>query len=311
MKQEIYTNWMMFFYIYSFLGWIFETCYVSIKSKKWVNRGFLKGPFLPIYGSGAVMMLIVSRPYVDNLLITYVAGVVGATLLELVTGWMMEKIFKVRYWDYSYQRFHFKGYICLSSSIAWGFFTIAMNKVIHPFVLTYLVLIPNVVLQGIFCLVSIVLLIDSIISINEAMDMRRMILEMEEMRKEMRLMKKRGEVIIAFIDEDIHEYMKKHPGLERIDAFVREADEKLYRLALNRTAYQRMNDKLRADFMVCRNRLERLNEKAILFQQSMKQSHINRMRRNPTMASHNYKEAFEAFEHSLHPEEAAQEKQID
>ena len=99
-------QWLLYFYVYCFLGWIFESCYVSFRKKQWVNRGFLHGPFLPIYGSGAVMMLFVSEPFKDNLILTYFAGVVGATLLELVTGAAMEALLKVRYWDYSNQKIY-------------------------------------------------------------------------------------------------------------------------------------------------------------------------------------------------------------
>ena len=114
--QYTLQQWILYFYVYCFLGWIFESCYVSFRKKEWVNRGFLHGPFLPIYGSGAVMMLFVSEPFKDNLILTYFAGVLGATLLELVTGAVMEDLLKVRYWDYSNQKFNYKGYICLSSS---------------------------------------------------------------------------------------------------------------------------------------------------------------------------------------------------
>ena len=103
-------EWLIFFYIYSFFGWIFESVYVSLRKKRWVNRGFLLGPFLPIYGGGAVMMLFVSEPFKSNLILTYFAGAVGATLLELVTGMVMESIFKVRYWDYSDRKYNYKGY---------------------------------------------------------------------------------------------------------------------------------------------------------------------------------------------------------
>ena len=70
------------------------------------------------------MMLIVSRPFQDSLLLTWLSGFTGATVLEYGAGWAMEQLFKVRYWDYSSQRFNFHGYICLSSSVAWGFLTI-------------------------------------------------------------------------------------------------------------------------------------------------------------------------------------------
>ncbi len=124
-------QWLFLFYFYCFGGWCFESVYVSIRSRKWVNRGFMRGPFLPLYGTGAIMMLVVSMPCADNILLTYFAGVVGATALEYVTGAAMEALFKVRYWDYSGRFMNYKGYICLKSSLAWGFFTILMTRVIH------------------------------------------------------------------------------------------------------------------------------------------------------------------------------------
>ena len=117
-------QWLFFFFFYSFFGWCFESTYVSLHEKRFVNRGFIRGPFLPLYGTGALMMLIVSMPFQDNLILTYVAGCVGATVLEYITGVLMETLFKVRYWDYSDKKFNINGYICLGSSIAWGFLTI-------------------------------------------------------------------------------------------------------------------------------------------------------------------------------------------
>ena len=97
MYQYSIIEWLFFFYLYCFCGWIFESTFVSLKSRKFVNRGFMRGPFLPIYGSGAIMMLVVSMPFQDNIFLTYIAGCIGATALELVTGELMEALFKVRY----------------------------------------------------------------------------------------------------------------------------------------------------------------------------------------------------------------------
>ena len=131
MYEYTWYQWLTFFFIYCFFGWIFESTYVSAKTGHFVNRGFLRLPLLPLYGTGAVMMLWVSLPVKDNLFLVYLAGVIAATILEYVTGWGMEKLFKMKYWDYSNQRFNVKGYICLSSSIAWGFLTIFLTEVVH------------------------------------------------------------------------------------------------------------------------------------------------------------------------------------
>ena len=84
----IYTfcQWLFFFYFYCFLGWIWETCYVSVLKGHWVNRGFMRGPFLPIYGSGAIIVLIFTLPYRTNAVAVFFMGMISATILEYVTG---------------------------------------------------------------------------------------------------------------------------------------------------------------------------------------------------------------------------------
>ena len=116
------TQWLLFFYLYSFVGWVWESCYVSVKKGRWVNRGFLNGPFLPIYGFGAVTILISTMSVRDSVPLIFLLGMLGATVLEYVTGACMERMFHVRYWDYSNQKLNLNGHICLTSSLAWGIF---------------------------------------------------------------------------------------------------------------------------------------------------------------------------------------------
>ena len=113
----VYTpgQWALLFFFYCFCGWVWESCYVSAKQRQWVNRGFLHGPLLPIYGSGAIIILFVTLPVADNLWLVYVLGMLAATLLEYVVGAVMEQLFKVRYWDYTKQPCNLHGYICLTS----------------------------------------------------------------------------------------------------------------------------------------------------------------------------------------------------
>ena len=134
--MDVYTisQWVLFFYIYCFLGWVWESTYVSVKSKKLVNRGFLKGPLLPIYGSGAVCVLVATIPVRDNIALTFVVGMVAATALEYVAGAVMERLFRVRYWDYSGKPFNVNGYICLGSTVCWGVMTVLMVNVLHRYV---------------------------------------------------------------------------------------------------------------------------------------------------------------------------------
>ena len=126
------TQWLAFFFIYCFFGWCFESVYVSVHEHRWVNRGFMTGPYIPLYGSGAVLMLFLTIPVRGNYMLMYIVGAIGATVLEYITGTVMENLFGVRYWDYTDKKFNFRGRICLEATVLWGFFTLAMVEVIQP-----------------------------------------------------------------------------------------------------------------------------------------------------------------------------------
>ncbi|MEZ3505517.1 MAG: hypothetical protein K1W10_00885 [Lachnospiraceae bacterium] len=191
-------QWLFFFYFYCFCGWCFESAYVSLKAGKPVNRGFMRGPFLPLYGSGAIMMLVVSMPFQDNVLLTYLAGVLGATALEYVTGVTMEALFKVRYWDYSKQRFNFQGHICLSSSIAWGFLTILMTRVVHRPVEQFVLSISGSILAPVTLVLTLYIVVDFTLSFKAAMELRDLLAKMQKLKEEVERLQKRLDVLIAF-----------------------------------------------------------------------------------------------------------------
>lgn len=178
-------QWLAFFYIYCFFGWIFESTYVSVKKGHFVNRGFLRLPMLPIYGTGAVMMLWVSLPVRDSLLLVYTSGAIAATILEYVTGWGMERLFKVKYWDYSNQRFQLNGYICLSSTIAWGFLTVLLTEILHPPIARYVLGIPLGVLLVCIGGITVLFVLDAVRSVKEALDLAKVLDAMTNMRAEL------------------------------------------------------------------------------------------------------------------------------
>lgn len=207
-------EWLAFFYFYCFFGWCFESAFVSFQKKKLVNRGFMRGPFLPLYGSGAIMMLVVSAPFHDNLILTFLAGCVGATILEYVTGVTMESLFKVRYWDYSNQKFNFQGQVCLSSTLAWGGLTILMTRVVHRPVENLIQAVPETVLVTVVCILSVVLLIDFVLSFIAAIELRDILVKVEQLKNEftedvktgVEHLQKRIDVVIAVVDAETQEY---------------------------------------------------------------------------------------------------------
>ncbi len=175
--MENYTvqTFILLFYIYSFFGWIWETCYVSIKEKHLANRGFLYSPILPIYGFGAIVVLISTLPVQNNLFLVYILGAFGATVLEVITGYLMEVLFKTRYWDYSYQRFSYKGYICLTSTIAWGFFSIIMLKYINVPVEEFVLSLNPTFAEILVILLTIGFTVDVTKSVQNALDLRELL----------------------------------------------------------------------------------------------------------------------------------------
>lgn len=131
-----------FLLIYSVLGWIWEVFYVFLNTDKLVNRGFLNGPLCPIYGFGATMVYLFLDPVSNNLPLLYFGGVVLPTVVEYLTGSIMENLFHASWWDYSDRKFNLKGRICLQVSLGWGLFSVVMIRAIHPAVSDVVEAIP-------------------------------------------------------------------------------------------------------------------------------------------------------------------------
>ncbi|MBD5533295.1 MAG: hypothetical protein HDQ98_14055 [Lachnospiraceae bacterium] len=231
-------QWLLFFFFYCFFGWCFESSYVSGKQGRFVNRGFMYGPFLPIYGSGAIMMLVVSSPFQDHLIAIYFAGLVGATVLEYVTGMAMEALFHVRYWDYSNQRFQYKGHICLSSSVAWGFLTLFLTQLLHKPVEQFICGFSDRVSAVLASVIGAIALIDFVLSFKAAFELRDLLAKLEKAREEVEKAKeelarwqKRRDVEIALRAQESEQ--KKEQRKEQLEAWLAERREQAAAIADN------------------------------------------------------------------------------
>lgn len=178
-----FNNWLVYFYFYCMFGWVFESTVVSVATKKWTNRGFMKGPWLPLYGTGALLVLFVTLPFQKYPLAVYFVGAIAATILEYITGVFMLKLFKVRYWDYSQNKFQFQGQICLKSSIAWGFLSILMVYVVQKPVAKFIGFWNEEFLSILTFIITIIIVFDFTSSFRDAMDLRTLIIEAEELKK--------------------------------------------------------------------------------------------------------------------------------
>lgn len=169
--------------IYSFCGWLLETITKTIAQKKFVNSGFLFGPICPIYGIAAIMMIKVLNTFKGNYIFAFIASFIVFTVWEYFVGWLLEKVFHTKYWDYSYYKINLHGRICLINSLTWGFLGVAFIEIIHPIVEYLLQLVPNIIINRITIMVSAILILDCIMTIIKINNINISMRKLEEVSK--------------------------------------------------------------------------------------------------------------------------------
>lgn len=180
MPQDFY-ELVWIFIIYAFFGWCTEVSYAALDTGKFVNRGFLNGPYCPIYGCGIVIVVTILTPLKENLLLLFAGSVLLTTTLEFLTGYILEKAFHNKWWDYSDKPFNVKGYICLKFSILWGLACTFVMEILHPAIyklITWIPFLPGVILliilMGIFA-------VDCCITVSTILKFNRHLKIMEDL----------------------------------------------------------------------------------------------------------------------------------
>ncbi|MCQ2519492.1 MAG: hypothetical protein MJ107_03065 [Lachnospiraceae bacterium] len=254
-----FTQLVFFFIVYCFIGWIIESTWVSAHQKKFVNRGFMRGPVIPIYGSGAMMLLLASSPFLKYPWAVFIAGMIGCSVLEYFTGAAMEAIFKVRYWDYSDKKFNLNGHICLFTSVCWGILSLAENYFIHKPIAALSVLIPEKVLSAITILLSVVFIVDLTLAFKAAFDLRALIIRMEKAKEELRLMQKRLDVMLAYVNEDMEE--RRAHNREAIDDWSDSVENKLEQMSDKfESGIDNLTDNIAETFTKIKSKMEAIPE---------------------------------------------------
>lgn len=301
MHQYTMTQWTLFFFWYCFLGWIWESCYVSCvnacKNQKWswINRGFLNGPCLPIYGSAAIVILLATIPVKTSLFLIYLCGMFAATLLELVTGSVMERIFRVKYWDYSNLPLNFHGYICFFVSLFWGFFSVLLVRVIHLPAEHILLQIPAQLTELIALVLSLVFAFDFHISLREALDLRDLLEKISERSQTLQRLENRFNAYAAFAEV---------PDLGSLRAKTFSARERMILRLDSRREKQLSRFRTLKDYIMQRDSAELPDRDELLQQIQVQMRSIfsrsntqfwnakKHLRRNPGAVSRKYEAAF-------------------
>lgn len=216
MPQNFY-ELVWIFIIYAFIGWCTEVSYAALDTGKFVNRGFLNGSYCPIYGCGVVIVVAVLTPLQDNIWILYIGSFLLTTALEFITGYILEKVFHNKWWDYSDKPFNVKGYICLKFSIYWGLACTFIMKILHPAIykaITWIPFVPGVVIISILMCVFIV---DCCITVSTILKFNKRLKIMDEMAASIRkLSDEIGENIyenVTGVIEKSEAFQENHPEL--------------------------------------------------------------------------------------------------
>lgn len=128
------SNLFLTFCLYSFLGWVCESIYCSIGERKLINRGFLNGPVCPVYGFGAVIVVKLLTPFENNLVLLFLTGMAATSVLEYITGFLLETLFHTKWWDYSGRKCNIHGRVCLRNSLLFGGLSVIAMKLVNPVV---------------------------------------------------------------------------------------------------------------------------------------------------------------------------------
>ena len=223
---------LLYFFLYSFLGWCTEVAYATVKERRFVNRGFLGGPWCPIYGVGVSAVVTLLDGFQDSRLLLYLSSFVLVTLIEGMTGFIMDKIFHHKWWDYTGLPFNIGGYVCLPFSIAWGAACLVIVKGVHPVIERLVGLLPEAAGLALICVLTAGLAADLAVTTAGILKLNRRLDMLERIGAELREISDR---MGANIHENVMDAMERAEVLEnmaqarkeRLDAISGEAKERL------------------------------------------------------------------------------------
>ncbi len=240
---------ILYFFVYGFLGWCTEVAFAACKERKFVNRGFLNGPICPIYGIGVGIVVQFLTPYKDNFILLYVTSVVLVTALEWVTGFILEKVFHNKWWDYSKMPLNLNGYVCLLFSLIWGVACVAIVELIHPVIHKLLSWFPKPIGIGLIVVLGIAVLVDLYVTVSTILKMNKHLEKMKEIAADLhRISDELGESIYENVVEVLERREEWKLKVQEASGEVKErmqdvSDEVIDRIAELKKKYREVGGK--------------------------------------------------------------------
>ena len=180
--MNVFCEIFLYFFIYSFIGWCAEMVYCRILDGKWADRGFLNGPYCPIYGCGGILIIVLLEPFANNKLLVFLLAMIFTSILEYITSFVMEKIFDAKWWDYSKRPLNINGRVCLLNSVLFGIFGLIATYILHPYILSLINLIPNILIQYVVVFLMLVLAVDLTKTLNSLLNFKDKLKEIEAIK---------------------------------------------------------------------------------------------------------------------------------
>lgn len=203
-------KYILIFFTYSFLGWCMESFGNFLKEKRFINRGFLIGPYCPVYGTGVVLITLLLKKYTNDILVLFLLSTLICGILEYITSYMMEKFFNARWWDYTKRKFNINGRVCLETLIPFGIVGTIIICIINPFFIGIYNNLPDFILKliayGLVCIYTI----DMIISLKIILSFKKEIYKKQDNTEEIsNMVKDKAEDMLMKAESDAIVFSRK------------------------------------------------------------------------------------------------------
>lgn len=290
MPQNLY-ELVWLFLIYAFLGWCMEVAYAAVNRGVFVNRGFLNGPYCPIYGCGMVIVVQLLFPLRDNFFILFIGSFLLTSILEYFTGFFLEKIFHNKWWDYSNIPFNINGYVCLKFSIYWGLAGMFVIDMVHPIVYGFVKHTPRFIGIIFLSIIMLAFVVDCGITVSTILKFNKRLKRMDEIAQQLhKISDEIGENIFENIEsarERSEEFQKNHEELMlKVESITEKAEQYQKDLQEKRTARQKDREELERKYR------ELLEQKNFGFRRLL--------RAFPDMISDEQNESLQKFKNHFH-----------
>lgn len=177
---------ILYFTIYSFLGWLSETIYCFIIDKKFTYRGFLYGPVCPIYGFGALTVLVVLDGVKDNVFVVFLGGMILASVLEYITSYILEKLFNMKWWDYSEHKFNINGRVCLLNSTLFGLLSVFIIEILQPSIKDFLTALPSSMVYSLSGIIALIFIVDLTFTVIHLLHLKEHLAKLENIKADLK-----------------------------------------------------------------------------------------------------------------------------